>query len=133
MTPRELAIIQAFKSVTFPLASRRKRFALNMIALAEHDPNRTLTESQARYLTALAFQFRRQMPADLAYPVIDDGSHMARDGFEVSRQAPIARPASPKKKGRRAPAPFPASCAPQLTLPLADTARPSPAAGQLRP
>ena len=132
MTPRELAIIEAFKRVTFPLASRRKRFALSMIALAEHDPNRTLTEKQARYLSALAFQFRRQLPADLAYPVIDDGSRMARDGFEATLQAEIARPPSPKKKGRRSPAPLPASAF-QFTLPLAGSARLWPVAGPSRP
>jgi hypothetical protein len=68
MTPREIAIIDAFENVTFPMATRQKRFAKDMIALRKHDPARELSARQHRYLTILAWRFRRQMPANLAYP-----------------------------------------------------------------
>ncbi len=72
MTPRQLAIISAFERVTFALGTSQKRFANNMIALARSDPDHALTDKQADYITKLAWRYRRQMPAHLAYPELDD-------------------------------------------------------------
>ena len=68
MTPRELEIARAFANVSFPQATSQKRFALAMIAHAKAMPDKPLTPKQSRYLTILAWRFRRQMPAHLAYP-----------------------------------------------------------------
>lgn len=68
MTPRQKQIIQALKSVTFPPATNQKRFAKNMIFLCDHSPERELSPKQEAYLQILAWRYRRQMPADLAYP-----------------------------------------------------------------
>lgn len=72
MTPRQLEIIAALDRVTFPPATSQKRFARDMVALARAKPDHVLTEKQADYLTKLAWRFRRQMPAHLAYPELDD-------------------------------------------------------------
>lgn len=91
MTERELAIAKAFQRVSFPLATSQKRFAQAMIFHAEHMPEKPLTEKQARYLTILAWRFRRQMPATLAYPVIE-GDEGIVHGFENAGQSPKGIP-----------------------------------------
>jgi len=72
MTPREKKIAEVFKGVTFLPGSGHKRFAQNMIFHAEHMPEKPLTPKQSLYLTQLAWRFRRQMPADLAYPKLEE-------------------------------------------------------------
>lgn len=89
MTPRELAICRALESVSFPPATAKKRFAKDMMFHAKHCPEKPLTEKQAGYLSALAYTFRRQMPAHLAYPVVDDGSYMASLGAEAAETQPV--------------------------------------------
>lgn len=96
MTPRELAICRAFKNVSFQLGSSHKRFARDMMHMAEHAPEKELTAKQATYLAQVAYKYRRQMPSQLAYPAIDDGSWMAAQGYEGTEQAPIERPLSVK-------------------------------------
>lgn len=97
MTPRELAICATLKNVSFPPATAKKRFAKDMIWHSEHSPEKPLTEKQARYLTAIAYTFRRQMPAHLAYPIIDDGSRAAASGFEAAEPRPVTRRVLPEK------------------------------------
>jgi hypothetical protein len=97
MTPRELAICQALKDVSFPPGTAKKRFARDMIFHAEHYAEKPLTEKQARYLTAIAYTFRRQMPAHLAYPIVDDGSAMAARGFEAVEPKAVTRRILPEK------------------------------------
>lgn len=73
MTPREVEICKAFANVTFPPATSQKRFANNM-AFAASRPDPTITEKQAQYVTMIAWRYRRQMPADLAYPDDPEGT-----------------------------------------------------------
>lgn len=87
VTERELAIVTAFKDVTFALGTSQKRFAQNMMFLAEHSPNKDLSEKQRRYLTILAWRYRRQMPATLAYPVVE-GDEGIVHGFENAGRRP---------------------------------------------
>lgn len=68
MTPRQRAIAEALGRCTFLPGSAHKRFAHNMAFHAEHMPDKPLTEKQAAHLVRLAWRYRRQMPADLAYP-----------------------------------------------------------------
>lgn len=94
MTPREIAIAKAFKRVTFYPGTVSKRFARDMVWLAEHEPKRPLTARQAQLLTHIAFRFRRQLPAHLGYPIIDDGSDAAALGHEAADAKPVERPLS---------------------------------------
>ena len=89
MTPREIEIAKAFESVTFPAATSQKRFARAMMFHAEHMPEKPLTEKQARYLTTLAWRYRRQMPATLAYPMVE-GDEGFVHGAENAGHTPIA-------------------------------------------
>lgn len=91
MNKREQLIAMAFKNVTFALGTSQKRFAQAMIWHVDHMPEKPLTPKQARYLTILAWRYRRQMPAELAYPMIGDGDEGLVHPFE-SVAAP--RPAS---------------------------------------
>jgi hypothetical protein len=94
MTPREIAIARAFRNVSFPPATAAKRFARNMIAHMEHAPQVPLTAKQAAYMAKIAHRFRRQMPAHLAHPIVDDGSEAAAEGHERAGAKPIERPLS---------------------------------------
>lgn len=84
---RELAIIDALKRVTFLPGTSQKRFARNMASAADHARDCGITEKQARYLTILAWRYRRQMPSTLAYPVIE-GDEGIIYGFETVLPAP---------------------------------------------
>ena len=72
MTEREVAIAKALSCATFLPGSAHKRFARNMGFHAEHMPEKALTPKQAAHLVRLAWRYRRQIPAHLAYPVLDD-------------------------------------------------------------
>ena len=65
MTEEQIAIAKAFYGVTFLPASREKRFARDMIFLADNCPNTDLSPKQDRYLRLVAYRFRRQMPNHL--------------------------------------------------------------------
>jgi len=68
MTRRELAIIAALENIVFQPATSKKRFAKDMIALAERAPETELSAGQTFYLECLAYTFRRQMPRALVPP-----------------------------------------------------------------
>ena len=86
-TERELAVIVALARCSFLPGSRHKRFARNMASAAEHAREIGITEKQARYLTILAWRYRRQMPSTLAYPMIE-GDEGVIHGFETVLPAP---------------------------------------------
>jgi hypothetical protein len=79
---RELAIIAAFKWVSMFPGTSQKRFIRDLISAAEHARDLGITEKQARYLVILAWRYRRQLPAQLAYPTIE-GDEGIIHGFEV--------------------------------------------------
>jgi len=97
MTPREIAIAKAFKNVTFYAGTVSKRFARDMAWLADNEPKRALTARQAQLLTHIAYRFRRQMPAHLGYPLIDDGSEGAALGHENPDAKPVERPVAKRE------------------------------------
>jgi hypothetical protein len=123
MTPREIAIAKALKEVSFPPATWAKRFARDMAFLAENSPEKELTQKQADALVKTAYRYRRQMPAHLGYPLVDDGSAEAAAGHEKPDAAPIQRPLSKRdatkaeREARRAAAAAAAqNLSPQLPL-----------------
>ena len=65
MSPRELAIAEAFQRVTFLPASTEKRFANSMMERASRSPDTDLSPKQSQYLEIMAWRFRRQIPAHL--------------------------------------------------------------------
>lgn len=71
MTPRQIALALALKNASFGLRPGVRSFVGAMVHIAEKMPAMPLTPRQARYLTVLAWTFRRQIPADLAYPSDD--------------------------------------------------------------
>lgn len=72
MTAREVAIIRALARVSFLPGHPHKRFVRNILAMAERNPAAPLSTKQRAYLTSLAWRYRRQMPATLAYPMTED-------------------------------------------------------------
>lgn len=68
MTEDQVRLATALGRVTYLPGSSYKRFARNMASIAEHRPDIEISEAQARYMTSLAWRFRRQMPADLVPP-----------------------------------------------------------------
>jgi hypothetical protein len=70
-TDRDLAIIDALTSVSFFPGTSATRFARDMASAARNARDIGISEAQARYLRQLAWKFRRQMPANLAYPLIE--------------------------------------------------------------
>jgi hypothetical protein len=55
----------ALNCCTFCPGINTKRFARNMAALAEHDPEREITPKQAEYLRRAVLRFARQIEADV--------------------------------------------------------------------
>ena len=62
MTPEEIAIIEALYGCTFLPGSSQKRFVRQMFA---RDTAKPLTERQKAYLWAIAWSWRRQLPASM--------------------------------------------------------------------
>ena len=62
MTPHEIRIAEALYGCSFRPGSSQKRFARQMY---ERDRSRPLTERQRAYLWAIAWSWRRQLPAPL--------------------------------------------------------------------
>lgn len=87
MTEREIAICLALERVTFLPAHPHKRFARDMAAMARNAADKPLSEKQRKYLVNLAWRYRRQMPAELAYPLVE-GEEGIRYGAEVLPGAP---------------------------------------------
>jgi hypothetical protein len=81
-TEREVAVIEALASCTFVPGHPHKRFARDMGFVVKHSREVGITEKQAAYLTKLAWRYRRQMPANLAYPMIENDEGII-NGFEV--------------------------------------------------
>lgn len=102
MTPREIAIAKAFRNVSFPPATAAKRFARDMASLAESAPETPLTAKQAEMMARIAYRYRRQLPAHLGYPIIDDGSDAAAQGHENPDAKPVERPLSKRDEERAA-------------------------------
>ncbi len=71
MTPRERQIVEAFQRVTFLPGCSHKRFVRDMHTQMRRDPEKALTPKQAEHLVRLAWRYRRQMPANLAYPLLE--------------------------------------------------------------
>lgn len=65
MTPEQIATAKALGNCSFPPGTADKRFARNMAFLAEHSPEREITERKDLNLRRLAYRYRRQMPAAL--------------------------------------------------------------------
>lgn len=72
MTEREKLITVALDRCSMGLARSMTRFAQDMARLVRSTMDPQITEAQARYLTILAWRFRRQMPVLLAYPLTDE-------------------------------------------------------------
>lgn len=72
MTEREKEIASALGRAMFVPGSSHKRFARNMAFHAEHMPEKPLTQKQSEHLVRLAWRYRRQIPAHLAYPLLND-------------------------------------------------------------
>lgn len=65
MTDEQIEIGKALGHVTYVPGTSQKRFGRNMAFLAEHSPEREISEAQDRYMRILAYRFRRQMPDHL--------------------------------------------------------------------
>ena len=72
MSPREIEVAKALGACTFLPGSWNKRFAKDIKWLAEHTPEKELTPRQSANLVRLAWRYRRQMPAHLAYPATEE-------------------------------------------------------------
>lgn len=72
MTDLELELITDLRGVTFVPATNTKRFAKNMIALAEYRPEAELTPKQHAYLVSLHYRFRRQHKSARCLPAVGD-------------------------------------------------------------
>jgi hypothetical protein len=65
VTPRQIDTARALGRCSFLPGTADKRFARDLAFLAEHSPEREITERQALNLQRLAWKYRRQMPAAL--------------------------------------------------------------------
>ena len=65
MTPKQIAIAKCLGRCSLPLAAGMKSFVRNMAYRAEHSPGEEISDKQDTYLHAVAYRFRRQLPADL--------------------------------------------------------------------
>jgi len=65
MTPHQIEVAEALGRCSFLPGTSQKRFCRDMAHLAQHSPDTALTEAQDRYLTIMAYRYRRQMPARL--------------------------------------------------------------------
>lgn len=65
MTPHEIEIATALGQCSMLPGTSQKRFCRDMAYLAQHSPERPLSDAQARYLLIMAHRYRRQIPARL--------------------------------------------------------------------
>lgn len=62
VTAEQIELAKALGQCTFPPATPQKRFARDMLAIAENNPDRPITDKQDRYLRDLIAKYRRQIP-----------------------------------------------------------------------
>ena len=65
MTKHEIELAKALGACSYPPGTSQKRFALDILFLAEHSPDRELSDRQRHYMQLLAWRYRRQMPSRL--------------------------------------------------------------------
>lgn len=66
MTNNQKDKARALARCTFPVASNQKRFASAMVSMARNNPDKELTEKEAKYLDDLFHSYRRQMKMEHA-------------------------------------------------------------------
>ncbi len=65
VTEHEIALAKALGACSFLPGSSQKRFARDLAFVAEHSPDRELTDRQRHYLQLMAWRYRRQIPKRL--------------------------------------------------------------------
>lgn len=65
MTPEQQTFARALNRCTFVPGIGVKRFARDMVHLADTDPGRTLTPAQSEYLRTAVIRYRKQIPRDV--------------------------------------------------------------------
>lgn len=77
MSPAVIAIARALGDCFFLPASWDKRFARQMAYVAEHSPDKDLTDKQIANLIRLAHKYRRQMPTGALEAALDESERAA--------------------------------------------------------
>ena len=65
MTEHEIRLAKALASCSYLPGSSQKRFARDIGFLAEHSPEKEISERQRYYMEIMAWRMRRQMPRSL--------------------------------------------------------------------
>jgi hypothetical protein len=65
MTYAEIELAKALGSCSYPPGTSQKRFARDILFLAENDPDKELSDRQRHYMQLMAWRYRRQMPSRL--------------------------------------------------------------------
>ncbi len=65
MTADEIELVKALGACSYPPGTSQKRFARDILFLAEHSPDRELSDRQRHYMQLMAWRYRRQMPSRL--------------------------------------------------------------------
>lgn len=117
MTPAMIGIARHLGRCTFLPGSWDKRFARDIAALAEHSPDKDLTDRQAAHLLRLTHKYRRQMPTQIVMDALDEMEKAAETRVANGLGAlPDFTPARVSKRKARAEAKAAETPAPQPTL-----------------
>lgn len=65
MTFHEIELAKALGNCSYLPGTSQKRFARDILFLAEHSPDRELSDRQRHYMQLMAWRYRRQMPRHL--------------------------------------------------------------------
>ena len=65
MTSGEIELAKALGNCSYPPGTSQKRFALDILFLAENNPDKELSDRQRSYMQLMAWRYRRQMPSRL--------------------------------------------------------------------
>ena len=72
MTPAEIVVAKALGRCSFLPGCWDKRFSRDMAFLAEHSPERELSDRQGAHLLRLCHKYRRQIPAEVIEAALDE-------------------------------------------------------------